>query len=175
MCIGRHMWPPGQKNSVQSLFSQNCPELGIQRGKKMHRNEFISVWKFSGNEGKFCGKKLKHGNEFISVRKFCGNEGNWGKICGKKLGMEMSLFLCGNEINWGKLCGEKTEAWKWVYLCTEFCGNEVNWGKIMYSNIYIYVSLIGNGTWKNGRQQMAANNILEISGGIIFHGLDYLI
>ena len=69
----------------------------------MHRNEFISVLKFSGNEGKLCGnnlsmemilflyvnsaemretegilrgKKLSHGNEFISVRKFCGNEGN---------------------------------------------------------------------------------------------------
>ena len=58
-----------------------------------------------------------------------------GTFCGKNLGMEMSLFLCGN-----------SAAWKWAYLCTEFCGNL---GKIMY--ICIYVSLIGNGTWKNGR------------------------
>ena len=57
---------------------------------KMHRNVFIYVWKFSGNEGKLCGKNLSmemslflyvnsaemRETEFISVRKFCGNEGN---------------------------------------------------------------------------------------------------
>ena len=56
----------------------------------MHTNEFIYVWKFSGNEGKLCGKNLSmemslflyvnsaemREIEFISVRKFCGNEGN---------------------------------------------------------------------------------------------------
>ena len=76
-----------------------------------------------------------------------------GKFCGKNIGMNMSLFLYGNsaemrETARGKFCGEKTEAWKWDYFCMEFCGNEGNWGKIMYSNIFIYVSLIGNGTWK---------------------------
>ena len=105
-----------------------------------------------------------------------------GKFCGKNIGMYMSLFLYGNsaemrETAWGKFCGEKTEAWKWDYFCMEFCGNEGNWGKIMYSSIFIYVSLIGNGTWKNVCQQIQA--IIEISwgggGGIIFHGLEYLI
>ena len=124
-------------------ISQNCPELcGILRGEKIHRNVFISVWKFSGNKGnwgKTIRKKLRHGNEFISAQKFCGNEGNWGK-----------------------LCGEKTEAWKWVYFCMEFCGNEGNWGKIMYSIIFIYVSLIGN---KTSPPTKNSSNLRNIWGG----------
>ena len=56
-----------------SLFSQNCPELCGENSarKKLHQNEFISVWKLSGNEGKFCGKNLS---------------------------MEMSLFMYGNSV-----------------------------------------------------------------------------
>ena len=91
-----------------------------------------------------------------------------GKFCGKNIGMNMSLFLYGNsaemrETAWGKFCGEKTEAWKWDYFCMEFCGNEGNWGKIMYSNIFIYVSLIGNGTWKNVCQQQSTEFFSPIS------------
>ena len=91
-----------------------------------------------------------------------------GKFCGKNIGMNMSLFLYGNsaemrETAWGKFCGEKTEAWKWDYFCMEFCGNEGNWGKIMYSNIFIYVSLIGNGTWKNVCQQQITEFFSTIS------------
>ena len=92
--IGRHMWPPGQKSSVQSLFSQNCPELfGILWGKRyIEMSLFLRKWgklrensaeknismemslflygnsaEMKETEGKFCRKKL----EFISVRKFC--------------------------------------------------------------------------------------------------------
>ena len=58
-------------------FSQNCPEFCGK--KRCIKNEFISAWKFSRNEGN-CGKirrkKLKHGNEFISMRKFLRNEIN---------------------------------------------------------------------------------------------------
>ena len=100
---------------------------------------------FCGNEenwGQILRKKHRHEHEFISVWKFCGNEGN-----------------CMREILRGK-----TEAWKWDYFCMEFCGNEGNWGKIMYSNIFIYVSLIGNGTWKNVCQQQI-QAIIEISWG----------
>ena len=75
-------------------------------------------------------QKLKHGNEFISVCKFSRNERNWGNSAKKNLGMEMSLFLYGNS--------------------AEMRGNE---GKSCTLNIFIYVSLIGNGTWKNGRQR----------------------
>ena len=96
----------------------------------------------------------------------------WGKLranfAEKNIGMNMSLFLYGNsaemrETAWGKFCGEKTEAWKWDYFCMEFCGNEGNWGKIMYSNIFIYVSLIGNGTWKNVCQQQSTEFFSPIS------------
>ena len=57
-------------------------------------------------EGKFCGKKCKHGNEFISVWKFCGNEGQTEEnFCGKNLGTEMSLFLYENSAEMRKTEG----------------------------------------------------------------------
>ena len=127
--IGRHIWPSGQEISVQSHYfpwiSQNCPELcRILRSKRCIE---MSLFRYGTSP------------EMRETE---------GKLCGKNLGMEMILFLHGNSAEMREILRGKTEAWKWVYFCMEFCGNEGNWGKIMYSIIFIDVSLIGNGTWK---------------------------
>ena len=47
----------------------------------------------------------------------------------------------------------------------------------MYSIIFIYVSLIGNGTSQKSPPTKNSSNLRNIwgGGGIIFHGLEYLI
>ena len=104
-------------------------------------------------EGKFCGKDLSmemslflYGNS-AEMRKI------EGKFCGKNTGMNMSLFLYGNSAEMreteGNSAGKKQRH-----------GNEIIsvWNSAemreterrsctMYSNIFIYVSLIGNGTF----------------------------
>ena len=59
------------------------------------------------NCAELCGKKQRHGNEFISVRKSCGNEGKarkWGKIKRKSFTITFLLLYIDN------LIGNKT--WK---------------------------------------------------------------
>ena len=56
---------------------------------------------------------------------------NSAELCGKNRGMEMSLFLYGNIVEMRETCSEETEAWKWVYFCTEiFYIPESRWGTV---------------------------------------------
>ena len=111
---------------------------------------------FSQNCPELCGilrEKKMHRNEFISVPKWGKLRENSaemreteGKFCGKNLGMEISTEMRETE---GKSC--------------------------TLTFVLLYVdNLIANKTWKNGSQQKI-QVIFEISGGIIFHGLEYLI
>ena len=142
--------------------------------KRRHGNEFISVWKFCGNEGnwgKFCGGKNRGMEMSLFMYWILWK---WGKLrensAEKNLGMEMSLFLYGNsaemrETEGNSAGGGETEAWKWVYFCTEFCGSEGNWGKNMYSNIFIYVSLIGNEHEKMAATKKVKQSLKYRGGG----------
>ena len=111
-------------------------------------------------EGKFCGKDLSMEMSLFSVRKFCGNEENWGKILPEKnTGMNMSLFLYGNSAEMreteGNSAGKKQRHGNEIISVWNSAEMRETEGRscTMYSDIFIYVSLIGNGTWKNVCQQ----------------------
>ena len=61
-------------------------------------------------------------------------------------------------------------------MCLFLYGNSAEMreteGKIMYSNIFIYVSLMET---EHGKMAANKNLSLKYLGGIIFHGLEYLI
>ena len=133
--IWRHMWPPGKEIAPSSAGR-------ILRGKRCIK---MSLFLYGNSPEMRETEGYSAENLGMEMSWFLwGNSAEMreteGNSAEKNRGMEMSLFLYGILPKWG------------------------NWGKIMYSNILIYVSLIGNGTWKNGCQQKI-QAILEISGG----------
>ena len=154
---------------TESLFSFNFPRIVqnsvylcteiLQKWGKLRENSSEKAearkWVYFSTEIlrkwgklrlKFCGKNL--GMEIMEMSLFLYRNSveireTEGKFCGKNIGMEMSLFLYGILRKWGKL----------------------RQNHVLLTFVLLYVdSLIGNGTWKNGRQQKIPA-IFEISGG----------
>ena len=151
-------------------FPWICPELPRTLRNSIQKKRCIEMSLFLyGNspemretEGKICGKNLSMEMWIFMYGNSAEMRETEGKFCGKNLCMEMSLFLCGNSAE--MRATEGNFAAKKQRHGNEFISVRNSGKKIMYANIFIYASLIGNGTWKNGRQHKI-QAILEISGG----------